>query len=1399
MRPSWDGLPISPGHVEYLRDQAGISADIAQRAGIRSAVLPAGLPEWAQDRHWAEQAVPAIIFPWHSPDGRVVEQIRPDIPLTWDGENHKYLWPTGAGAILNQVVDDGEGGTVLIVEGTKQALAAASWAPAGVAVYGVGGCRNWSSDGIPLDALDVVEGRDVVICLDADVSTNLDVYKAALDLKAAVRAEGAASVKFARLAAKGTNGLDDILAKRDEATRTAYLERLITDAAGKPADRKPDPKKAVPEPGASGYGFFDEGGGLLVRTLSDAIRDRMPAALTEEHKVALYRGGVYHIHGAAFAGAVADLLGERFRPGHRSAAEEFTAATLFNLDMYLPLYPDYQLLNVPNGMLDLATQTLKPHDPSYYSTNQVPISWDPDARCPAYEAWVEKCGVVDQIDDLEEATAAMLDPSRTPSKAVFLFGPSRSGKSTYLRLMQRVAGARNLAAVSLHQLTQNRFAAANVFGKILNCAADLSAAHVEDISIFKMMSGEDPIQADRKYGGQFAFTNRALFAFSANELPTVGESSRAYVERIKPFSFPISFAGREDPSIEAAMMLELPGILARWVRAWQRRTERGTALQTNPVVLREFETRSDRVRQWLDEHCVIWGETPDGKTIRPGMTVPPARATSPRALAQAFNDWAKDNHSHGMGQRKIIDRLATVDGVYEVRVSPAKSRGFNVTVRPDDDGPFRPEDPFGDPGGSYEGTKLPPVAVTAAQSATSGSYEGTKLPPVAVTGDQTATASAQVEGQISSKVAEVAVSGPPIYTYESLGTFCGLEGSEDTCKSPRLGVGLETATSATFATALFAAPAPPYEPIDVATLDARGAVTLPAGVLALDIETAGVEKLWSCGPEFVRLVGYQLGDQITVSPDPWALAGQIAQARLVVGHNVMSFDLVAYAKDYGIDLIDMAAKGQVFDTMLAGILNDPPDNGSSQEQILREYSLDTMAARLVGATKSGDLKALAEEFGGFDRIPTDDQRYVEYLVGDVDLTARLACELKSSAYVRREHRVAAIAAQIRMNGFRVDVDELNRRIVANQQARRTHLAALTLKYRLPTTKADGKESKSPHATKEGKAAIVQAFTDLGVTLPNTENGQPSFGKVALAQVTESHATNPGVLALVDLVSSLNGVRTVYETVGRYLVGDRVHPEIGLFQASGRWSTTKPGLTVFGKRGGKYREREVFLADEGHVIVSVDLAQVDARAIAALSQDRAYLAMFEPGLDLHSEVAKRIWGDPERRDDAKGLGHGWNYGMGIAGLMRNAKVDEDTARRFDQGMCDQFPRLVEWRTEVRQLGESGVMLDNGFGRLMRVDPNRAWTQAPALMGQGAARDIAMEGLLRLPGECLPMLRAFVHDEVVLSVPADVVEDVERTVVAALSFPWKPPGAEFEVQIEAGLAKHRGRNWGDVYAK
>jgi DNA polymerase-1 len=350
---------------------------------------------------------------------------------------------------------------------------------------------------------------------------------------------------------------------------------------------------------------------------------------------------------------------------------------------------------------------------------------------------------------------------------------------------------------------------------------------------------------------------------------------------------------------------------------------------------------------------------------------------------------------------------------------------------------------------------------------------------------------------------------------------------------------------------------------------------------------------------------------------------------------------------------------------------------------------------------------------------------------------------------------------------------------------------------VPLVDGKGTAYKSPLATKAGKQAIGEALLALGVpekSLWRTERAKDlQLSADAMRYYGREYGqNNPDLRKLCTAVYRIVSARSVYETIQNHTMPDgRVHPRVSFKQATGRWSLTEPGLTVMGKRGGRHVERAVLLPDPGQVLISADLSQVDMRAVAGLSQDQAYIQMLGSE-DPHTELAIALFGSKDYREEAKAIGHGWNYGESLRRISMENDIDPKIVNQFDQSMHDRFPRLVEWREEVRALAGSGALLDNGFGRMMRPDPQRAHTQGPALMGQGAARDLMMTGLLNLPAEILPMLRAQVHDEIVLSVPEDRAGEIGRAVVEALSFEWRG------VPIMADVSR-TGTNWSMCYEK
>ncbi len=160
--------------------------------------------------------------------------------------------------------------------------------------------------------------------------------------------------------------------------------------------------------------------------------------------------------------------------------------------------------------------------------------------CPktleAFKAWVG-----DNWPLLFEIIGYCLYPSYDLHKAIMLIGAGSNGKSTYLRLVRTILGDENVVSISLQDLLSNRFMPAQLYHKLANIYPDLPSEALENVGLFKALTGEDYITADRKYRDPIRFVNYAKLLFSANELPPIPEHTEAYFRRWILVEFPNKF------------------------------------------------------------------------------------------------------------------------------------------------------------------------------------------------------------------------------------------------------------------------------------------------------------------------------------------------------------------------------------------------------------------------------------------------------------------------------------------------------------------------------------------------------------------------------------------------------------------------------------------------------------------------------------------------------------------------------------------------------------------------------------------------------------------------------------------------------------------------------------------
>ncbi|MGW2213246.1 phage/plasmid primase, P4 family, partial [Streptomyces sp. NPDC001781] len=1058
-------------------------------------------------------------------------------------------------------------------------------------------------------------------------------------------------------------------------------------------------------------------------------------------------------------------------------------------------------LNCQNGILDMRTGVLTPHDPDRLMTKITGCDYVPGHHHADWDKSLE--AIPDSVREWFQIRTGQGLTGHTPPDDLILIlqGGGSNAKSTVVDGISKAAGTRN----GYHTMVPDKALLGNasdghstelmpLMGARLAVLEETPEAGHLDVNRVKKLAGTEQITARKIRQDNVTFVTTHSLIINTNHKPIVDQTDHGTWRRLALVRFPYTYRKPWEPCT-GPMDRRADMTLRERVRTDKRVWEAALAWAVEGArkwyaADQIFPTLPEDVEkdtlEWRKESDLVLSFIGDCLSFDWNSHV------LARELHEVFNKYLADKGHREWTDRTFVSRFGSHDECARNTVQRKKIRareGLSSMERSPKIGVnyqawlgVRFQDPNGKDQVTTDGSGgVPPVPGTP--------VNGKSGSPIEVTG-------------------EVGTAGTQLGTASETDPFAGDPFAEaESIPAPRAAT----------------VPAPPQAPAAEAVPVRRG------GAVGFDLETHSAKHLFTHkdigGDPYVRLAGYIEADGTEVVVNSVEeLIRRLEDADELHGHNLLGFDLMALARHHGADYDKLAAK--TVDTLRWQQTIDPPGAAHEKPWATKGYyGLDATARRHGVNGKTDDLPALAYQYGpeeidgrkldkaertdlGYGRIPVNELR--DYFSGDLQATRGVRRALgEPSNYVRREMRVAHLQHRPTLTGWKVDVPVLRELAEAEADKKRQSLEWLHEHCGVPLTKSVGKGRgknrvftdepvKSPLSTTEGREAIIAAFADRGAAFyPKTASGMISLNKDALGEASYMLGKgagarqvpamlNPNVLrtfadrgADVDALREMCGhIVTVTSSVQKYqeimdhLVGDRIHPQVGDLQGSGRWAYVRPSVTNMAKRGGKVHQRRPLIADDGHLLICFDLDQVDMRAIAGHCQDPAYMENFAPGADAHSMIADMVFGrhDGEWRDNSKKIGHGWNYGMGVKGIA-NSGVELELAQKFDDRMNEAYPVLCAWRQEVRDRGAAGQMLDNGFGRLMRCNPDRAWTQAPALMGQGGARDIMCEALLRLVDrapEATEWLRCVVHDEVVLCVPEDRVTEVTATVLDAFSF-------------------------------
>ncbi|MBG0770498.1 MAG: DNA polymerase I, partial [Anaerolineaceae bacterium] len=543
-------------------------------------------------------------------------------------------------------------------------------------------------------------------------------------------------------------------------------------------------------------------------------------------------------------------------------------------------------------------------------------------------------------------------------------------------------------------------------------------------------------------------------------------------------------------------------------------------------------------------------------------------------------------------------------------------------------------------------------------------------------------------------------------------------------------------------------------------------------------------------------IGHAAGQQLPLAEVFKALEGPLTNPKIAkAGHN-LKYDYLML-KRAGLEVSPLS-----FDTMIAEWLINPSS---------RNLGLKSLAWVRLGyeMTHIDELIGKGRDQKTMDQVPLEEAG--RYAAADAAICLRLLPDLKAeleqqqaeNLFNTMEMPLIPILAEMEETGILLDLDffkrfskELEERIKEMEQK---------------IQGAVGREFNL-NSTQQLSEAL---FSILGLEPPDrakkTAAGQYSTAAAVLEGMVGQHPVIEWILEYRELEK----LRSTYVDT----LPQQVNPQTGRVHTSlnqtgtvtGRIASSDPNLQNIPTRTeiGR-RVRNGFIAPKDSLLLAVDYSQIELRIVAHMAQDKAMLAAFRAGQDIHATTAAAVHGidladvTPGMRRHAKAINFGLIYGMSAFGLTNATDLTLAEAENFIDTYFKEFPGVKIFLEGIKEkaakdgyvetlLGRRRYFpnLQKGASHLIRQREEREAINAPI---QGTAADIIKLAMLKLPGELVKAgLRARmnlqVHDELMFEVPEVELEATTTLVKDVMENAYK-------LDIPLSTEAKAGRSWGEM---
>ncbi|MEM0134549.1 MAG: phage/plasmid primase, P4 family, partial [Thermoplasmatales archaeon] len=213
---------------------------------------------------------------------------------------------------------------------------------------------------------------------------------------------------------------------------------------------------------------------------------------------------------------------------------------------------------------------LEPFTPEFHSSSKLDVDYDPHAPC---DLLINHLNLVipdsSDLDRFQKFIGSFLETDGYGHQKIFIaYGRGGSGKTVTLRLFSKFFGIENISSKSFRQLTEDRFATADLFSAMANIVEELPDDAIRYLQSLNSLTG-GLVDGQKKGRDPFNFYQNAKIIAACNDLPEIhsnSETTLAFMSRLIIIVFGAEIRGTdiEIQNYDDVLLTQKSGIL-NWV------------------------------------------------------------------------------------------------------------------------------------------------------------------------------------------------------------------------------------------------------------------------------------------------------------------------------------------------------------------------------------------------------------------------------------------------------------------------------------------------------------------------------------------------------------------------------------------------------------------------------------------------------------------------------------------------------------------------------------------------------------------------------------------------------------------------------------------------------------------